>query len=141
MTEPTITWYVSRRVDLPLRDASDALDELVARAAPGGPEQADARLPGALAVRPIATLPGIDRRLRGSLPVGGLGGPVRIELELVAWSHEQSEISLRPAARRPTWRTDRYFNAAVGALQSLDGALCAVAERGAADQIPVRRAS
>jgi hypothetical protein len=138
--EEMMTWYVSRRVDLPLRDASQALDELVETAATDA--RAAVRLPGALAVRPIAALPGVDRRLRGSLAIGGLGGPVPVELELAAWSRDESEVALRPAVRRPIFRSEHYFTAAVEGLRSLDDALVAAAHDDRNEQpVEVRRAS
>jgi hypothetical protein len=137
VNDEMITWYASRRVDVPLRDAADALDQLVAR---GAPERGGcSRLPGALAVRPIATLPGVGRRLRGSLALGGIGGPVPVELELLAWSRDCAEVALRPAGRPPVIRTERYFSAATGAVCELAEALHATVDERQA--VPVRRAS
>jgi hypothetical protein len=134
----TICWYVSRRVELPLGDAADALDELLSRSSPGT-GRTRGRLPSAVAVRPVTALPGIGRRLRGLLSVRGLGGPIPVELELVAWSRARSEIGLRPARRPPRFRPERYFAAATAVLRDLERELplIADAERGR----PARRAS
>lgn len=137
MTDETITWYVSRRVDLPLRAATAAFDELVESGSGPGP----ARLACALTVDPTSARSGIERRLHGRLWPAGLGGPVPIELEVVPWSDRCVELGLRPARRPPRLRATRYFAAAVGALEELR---CALHVGSAARIVPpaeVRRAS
>jgi hypothetical protein len=137
MTDEPITWYVSRRVDVPLRAATAAFDDLVEPVSGPGP----ARLAGALTVDPTTARPGIERRLHGRLSPAGLGGPVRIELELVPWSDRCVELGLRPARRPPRYRAARYFSAAVGALEELRRALHAGAAVRMVPPAPVRRAS
>jgi hypothetical protein len=137
MTDEPITWYVSRRVDLPLRVATAAFDQLVVSSSRPGP----VRLARPLTVDPTTARPGIERRLRGRLSPSGLGGPVPIELELVPWSDRCVELGLRPARRPPRARAGRYFDAVAGALEELTDALYAGSAERIVPPAAVRRAS
>jgi hypothetical protein len=134
----SICWYVSRRVELPIGRAAEALDELL-RQSPHDARRKRTQLPGSLAVKPVIALPGRGRRLRGLLSLRGLGGLVPVELELAAWSRHRSEIGVRPAGRPPRSRPERYFAAATAALRDLERELSLIA--GAERRSPARRAS
>ena len=112
-TTPT-TWYLSRRIQLPLEAATTALDLLTGQLSPG-------RALGSLRLREAldAAPPGVSRRLPGRLFLAGLGRPVRVELELTPWSHHESELALRPMKRVPSRRATRYSSTAVTTLDAV----------------------
>jgi hypothetical protein len=139
MDEVTVyTWYVSRRVALPLDVAAATLDRVLDRPAP--PADGD---PSALgltsATIAVTPLPGTIRRRHGALRVDPWPTPIPVELELEPWSSSQSSLGLRPRRRPPRWRAGRYWASAVSALERLDAELIAAAPRRRG--WPVRRAS
>ncbi len=110
------TWYVARRVRLPIETAAVALDALV------GPHDVAGDAARALSLRPIASRPDalVVRQLEGSLSLSGIGPAVPVEIELSAWSRAESELGIRPTRLRPPrLRAERYFTAALGALAGL----------------------
>ena len=118
------TWFVSRRVALPLAAAATALDELVEKRGRDRSSGSVALTDG-LEVWPAATLPGEARRLDARLRLGGLGRPLRVELELSPWSRAESEVAIRPTRRpRPA---ERYWAGAADALDALRATLPSLA--------------
>ena len=121
-TPPTSTWYVSRRLPLPLEPAAGALDA-VARSPRLGRGDERCRLASALTVVPTTPIPGVARRLRGRLGLPGLARAVPVELELAGWSPAESELGLRPLRRPGATRADHYFVAATGSVEHVAGML------------------
>ncbi len=120
----TPTWFVSRRVRLPLAAAATALDELVDQRRRDGSTGPVALTEG-LKVWPADTLPGDARRLDARLRVGALGRPLRVEFELGAWSRVESQVAIRPTRRpRPA---ARYWEEAADALDALRATLPSLA--------------
>jgi hypothetical protein len=120
------TWFVSRRVGLPLAAAAAALDELVEHRrgdrAPGSVPLTDG-----LEVWPAIALPGGARCLEARLRLGGLARPLRVELELGPWSRAESEVGIRPTRRPRPAGAERYWAAAGDALCVLRTTLPALA--------------
>jgi len=139
MDELTVdTWYVSRRVGLPLDVAATTLDRVLdepARTA-NVPRTPPGLAPATVSVTP---LPGSARRLFGALRVDPWPAPIRVELELEPWSSSQSSLGLRPRGRLPRWRAPQYWASAVSTLERLDAQLVAAAPR--ARRVLLRRAS
>jgi hypothetical protein len=131
------TWYVSRRLELPLTLATDAFDRIV-RDRPDG--STVAAFPDAFIATPAVSLPGSGRRLHGRLRTTRLGPAVPVEVELTPWSHTESERGLRPRRRPAAWSADRYWQVAAVTLERLHSRLLAAARAGA-EQHPLRRAS
>jgi len=134
-----VSWYVSRRVDAPVDAVAAVLDRMLGghAAAPVGPasdgEVADRLLliPGGVAHAPVPGAP--RRRVPGRLRTPRGIRPIRVELELTAWSRRTSELGLRPTRRvPPPRRTDAWFSAAAASLDGLSGRLT--------DALPVRAA-
>ena len=130
------SWYVSRRVELPFDEASAALDELVDQRRGDG--RAPMRLTPTLIAQPAAPRLGSSRELNGRLRLPRSGPPVRVELELVAWSTSHSELGIRPV-RTPVARATRYWKAAAATLERLRGELITAADP--AVEPALRRAS
>jgi hypothetical protein len=125
-TPPIGTWYVSRRLALPLPHAASALDAVACSPHAGRDDEA-CRLAGALTVVPTTPIPGVARRLRGRLGLPGLARAMPVELELAGWSHAESELGLRPLRRPGATRADRYFDAATGSVDHVARVLLASA--------------
>jgi len=115
--EPT-TWYVSRRVALPLGHAAAALDDLVDQRCRGADPSSSIDLTATLRAEPTWSLPGTARLLRGRLRLPRSRRAVRVELELAPWSASRSELGLRPA-RPPAGRADQYWETAAATLDQL----------------------
>ncbi len=130
----SITWHVSQRVQLPVRDAADTLDQLVRRRS----LQRLFEPPHATLGRPLLTIPphpAVARKLCGQLHLGRWARSLPVDVELVAWSHRTSELGLRPSSRIPTLGcADRYFTAAVEVLEIL-GAEVAVRARRVTERV------
>ncbi len=131
------SWYASRRVSKPVAVTAAALDRIT------GHEVIPCALPQASLGRALAPagespLSGPVRRLRGTLRLRGLGGTVPVEVELQAWSRQETEVGVRPAgARPPTWRADRYFASVAALLDDLSACLvAAVGDRDRAERLP-----
>jgi hypothetical protein len=122
--EPT-PWYVSRHVELPLGYAAAALDDLVAQRRRDGSSSSPIHLTAALSARPTSSLPGTARQLHGRLRLPRSRRPVRVELELAAWSGSRSELGIRPV-RPPAGRAVRYWDTAAATLEQLTDELAAV---------------
>ncbi len=110
------TWYVSRRLNVPLDEAGPVFDAVVGEE-PGRRRWGSLVLPDR-SVQRIGPQRSSDRRIDGRLHLP-LRRPAHVELELVPWSADTSEIGLRPvgvprAARGPT-----YFAAAFESLDAL----------------------
>lgn len=116
------TWYVSRRVQLPLGAAVAALDRLVEERQ-GAFEDRPARLTDALVATPSASVLGSPHRLEGHLQLGRLARPVRVELELAPWSRAESELGLRPVRPVPGTRAEHYWGRARTTLDRLSAEL------------------
>jgi len=119
---PSTTWFISRRVGLPLATAVTALDELVEH------RRRDLRgaavpLSDALDVWPAVALPGTARCLDARLRLGGLARPLRVEIELSPWSRAESEIGIRPTRRPRPRDAERYWAGASDALAALRATL------------------
>ena len=139
MDELTVcTWYVSRRVKLPLDVAATTLDRVIGRRRPWADDDAT-RLGLTSATVPVPPLPGTARRRHGALRMDPWPAPIAVELELEPWSSSHSTIGLRPRRRPPRWRAHRYWASAASTLERLDAELIAAAPR--AGWVPVRRAS
>lgn len=138
MDVPTTPWYVSRRVELPLRLAVDAFDRIV-RDDPDG--SALGELPDAFVATPAVSLPGAGRQLHGRLRTTRLGRGLPVELELTPWSRTQSELGLRPRRRPAGPGVDGYWRVASTTLERLRARLLAVAPSAAAQRSSLRRAS
>lgn len=130
------TWYVSRRLELPLAAATTALDRLTEHLSAG-------RVLGSLRLRDTTAFapPGVSRRLFGRLLLAGLGRPVRVELELTPWSREESELGLRPFKSVSSLRAERYTSTAVETLDEVRGELLARRDGTAISAALLRRAS
>jgi hypothetical protein len=121
MNNPNITtWHVSRRVNLPVADAATVLDHLIERGDGRIDCQANAI---ALSTVLVGLASGVTsapvRRLHGVLRVGGIV-PMRVEVELAAWSRAESELGVRPMGRPPrAGRAERYFEGATALLTEL----------------------
>src|ERR1039457_5504492 len=90
---PTTSWYVSRRVELPLSLAADAFDRVVGHLhdrSTFGP------FPDTFVAAPALSLPGAGRQLHGRLRTARLRRALPVEVELTPWSHTQSELGVRP---------------------------------------------
>jgi hypothetical protein len=112
------SWFISRRVELPLATAATALDGLVEhRRRPGTSDSVP--LTETLDVRPGFALPGTARCLDARLRLGGLARPLRVELELGPWSHAECEVGIRPTRRPRPGGADRYWAGARDALEAL----------------------
>src|SRR5947207_10654510 len=111
--------YISRTVDLPPSAASRAFDR-VARAA----GLADGRLS---LERPGSPIPpdGVHywplRTMTGRLRLGWLRS-VPVELALLPWSAERTELSIRPTARRSPWGS-AYGRVAGDVIERISGAI------------------
>ena len=92
------SWFISRRVELPLPTAATALDQLMELRRREGPNE-PVPLTEDLDVRPALALPGTARCLEARLRLGGLARPLRVELELSPWSRAESEVGIRPTRR------------------------------------------
>jgi hypothetical protein len=130
------SWYVSRRVELPFAQAAAALDELVDQRRRDG--RVPTHLTPTLIAEPAAPRLGSSRELHGRLRLPRSVPPVRVELELVAWSASQSELGIRPV-RTPVARATRYWKTAAATLDRLRGELITVADP--AVEPALRRAS
>ena len=99
MDDRTITtWHLTRRVHLPVAEAATVLDHLVER----GDGCIECRANAiALNTALVGLASGVSsspvRRLFGGLRVGWLV-PMRVEVELAAWSRAESELGIRPPA-------------------------------------------
>jgi hypothetical protein len=120
--EQPVTWFMSRRVPLPLEAAAVALDELVEHRRRDAPPAAVA-LTDELEVWPVTPLPGGPRRLGARLRVSGLARTLPVELELAPWSRLESEVGLRPTRRVGPARAERYWSGGADALDAVRRAL------------------
>jgi len=117
---PITTWHLTRRVHLPVAEAATVLDHLVER----GDGCIECRANAiALNTALVGLASGMSsspvRRLFGGLRVGGLV-PMRVEVELAAWSRAESELGIRPIGRPPrAHRAERYFERATALLTEL----------------------
>jgi hypothetical protein len=129
-------WYVSRRVKLPLPLAATALDRLTHPVS-------DPVTFGWLRLNDAKGLPFPDvaRRLYGYLKLGDLRRPIRVELELTAWSHLESELGLRPIKPPASPRAGRYGTTAALTLEDLGAELVARGQTGTVEAAPLRCAS
>lgn len=116
------TWFISRRVGLPLAAAATALDELLEDRRRDW-ASGSVSLTDRLEVWPAAALPGATRRLDARLRLGGLARPFRVELELAGWSRAESEVAIRPSRRPTSAGAERYCAGACGALDTLTNTL------------------
>jgi hypothetical protein len=125
------TLYISRVLAMPLEDAADAFDRLAFQRADGSgrwtvwlPAVAMDVLGGIAPIEPPR--PGIvwaarraDARLRTGLH------RIPVELEILPWSQEATEIGLRPLARPgfglATW--EPYLRAGIHAMDALARAM------------------
>lgn len=137
-----MSWHTARRVSLPLYDAACALDAHL------GPHVAPAY--AVTGARPSLTLsapfgtrdPIVARRANGSLRVARLSRAVPVELELTAWSPEESELGIRPARLRPPrCRADRWFDVALAALDELHDGMTSATRTRLTEPTWLRRAS
>ena len=118
-------WYVSRRLELPLRPAVASLDRLVQQRSLVGPSgSSHSTLEHAVLMVPPRS--GVPRQLVARLHLEDWALPVPVEIELVGWSHSSSELGLRPKRRLPAeWRTRRYFECASHLLEVLTAEISA----------------
>ena len=129
MDELTVcTWYVSRRVRLPLDVAAATLDRVLDRPGPVAHDDTT-RFGMTSATVAVTPLPGTARRRHGSLRVDHWPAPIAVELELEPWSASHSALGLRPRRRPPRRRAHRYWASAARALERLDAQLVAAAPR------------
>lgn len=135
---PTTSWYISRRVELPMSVAADAFDRVV-----GHPHEATGlgSLPDAFVPAPTVALPGAGRQLHGRLRTARLRRALPVELELTPWSHTQSELGLRPRRRPVGSSADGYWHWAALTLERLHSRLLSVTPNDAAPSSQLRRAS
>ena len=127
MNEPNpITWYVSRRVELPLDVATTALDRFLAEHGRQS-DRPTVRLGAAAATMAITPVPGPTRRRHASLRLDRWSPPVAVELELEPWSSRRSALGIRPRRRPPTRRARQYWSTAAAVLEWLGAELVAVA--------------
>jgi hypothetical protein len=120
------SWFISRRVGLPLATAATALDELVEDRRRDGTNNSVPLTEG-LDVWPGVALPGTARCLVARLRLGGLARPLRVELELGPWSRAESEVGIRPTRRLRPGGAERYWAGARDALEALQATLPAFA--------------
>jgi|GEM_PF-3640707 len=114
---PTLSWYVARRLDVPLALAASALDRIAGdELRVGGPwgELTATAVPVDL----IRSRAARHRRLRGRLRIP-LRRAVRVDLELTPWSSSACELGLRPDSSPHGARADAYFATAGIALEQL----------------------
>jgi len=116
------SWFISRRVELPLATAATALDELVEHRRHDGVSDS-VPLTDGLDVWPAVALPGTARCLDARLRLGGLARPLRVELELSPWSRAESEVGIRPTRRPRPGGAERYWAGASDALDALSTTL------------------
>lgn len=116
------SWFISRRVELPLATAATALDELVEHRRHDGVSDS-VPLTDGLDVWPAVALPGTARCLDARLRLGGLARPLRVELELSPWSRAESEVGIRPTRRPRPGGAERYLAGASDALDALSTTL------------------
>lgn len=118
------SWHLSRRVELPVGDAADALDDLVRR------EHGRAHVPhlrfGTRAAVASHAAPFVARRWYGRLHATRFGGWVPVELELTAWSSTQSQLGLRPTRVLPARHANGYFTTGTDCIAKLGSALTSV---------------
>ena len=135
---PTTSWYISRRVELPLSLAADAFDRVV-----GQPDEAAelGALPDAFVASPAVSLPGAGRQLHGRLRTARLRRAVPVELELIPWSRTQSELGLRPRRRPVGSSADGYWHWAPLTLERLHSRLLSATPDDVAPRGGLRRAS
>jgi hypothetical protein len=112
------SWFISRRVELPLATAATALDKFVEHRRRDGANDS-VPLTEDLDVWPAVALPGTARCLDARLRVGGLARPLRVELELGPWSRAESEVGIRPTRRLRPGGAERYWAGARDALEAL----------------------
>jgi hypothetical protein len=112
------SWFISRRVGLPLATAATALDELVEHLRRDRVNDSVPLTEG-LDVWPGVALPGTARCLDARLRLGGLARPLRVELELGPWSRAESEVGIRPTRRLRPRGAERYWAGAREALEVL----------------------
>jgi hypothetical protein len=135
---PTTSWYVSRRVELPLSLAADAFDRVVGHAHEAATLGA---LPDAFVAAPARSLPGAGRQLHGRLRTAGLRRALPVELELTPWSHTESELGLRPGRRPAGSSADGYWHWATLTLERLHSGLLSAAPHATMRNRRLRRAS
>lgn len=149
MIEPSrpVTWYMSQRLGIPAEDAAVAFSRL-GRAGRLGIRTSAGSLdlgppPGDVPVATLASPRVLTGWLRSNGPLGRLCR-TPVEVELSAWSADQTEVGLRPR-RLPAWAAERYFERADAALRELARAVLEAAERASISKpdatAPLRRAS
>ena len=118
------TAYISRIFPLGPADAIDATEAWhrdLAPAAAGGRLVAAHRLRLRQRFETTGCDPLLLRRLRGTLWVGGW--PVAVELELVTYSQDASEMAVRPCSTRWPVLTERYEKDATRAVNEIVSAI------------------
>ncbi len=118
------TAYISRIFPLGPADAIDATEAWrcdLASAASGGRLVAAHRLRLRQCFETTGCDPLLLRRLRGTLWVDGW--PVAVELELVSFSRDASEIAVRPSSIRWPVLTERYEKDATRAVEEIVSAI------------------
>jgi hypothetical protein len=118
------TAYISRIFPLGPADAIAATEAWhcdLASAAGGGRLVAAHRLRLRERFETTGCDPLLLRRLRGTLWVGGW--PVAVELELVSYSRDASEIAVRPSSTRWPVLTERYEKDATRAVNEIVSAI------------------
>jgi hypothetical protein len=143
-----LTWYTSRRVAMPADEAARALAVLGDAGRVTIRTQDGALDLGVPLDSPAVATIGLPRVLTGRLRGHGVLGRLcatGVEVEILAWSADETELGLRPRRLR-SFGTDRYFSRAHEALAALAAAVVdasATAPVGTHSEfaVPLRRAS
>jgi hypothetical protein len=138
-TTASISWYVARRVGVPVDIAGPVLDGLA---------DDGLRLRGtwgelAVAAAPVGLIrsrAAPHRRMCGRLHLPRRRA-ARVELELTPWSRDACELGLRPASLPRGTRGEAYLGAASAALDALGESVFAATGSEQADIAALERAS
>ena len=119
-TTPT-SWYVMQRLAVPYDAATSALGSIVPVSS------IEAATDGRIVVDSVRhARPGAVQGFVGQLRCGKLPWQsVPVEVGVEPWSHRESVVALRPAARPPRLGAQRYFESSLSVLGTLRDELLA----------------
>ena len=120
MTTSFFTLYVSRVVPLPVSHVAQAFDRLPTLISRGSRVLVLDRRSEA---RDTEYLAGPARCVRATLRPGGLRGSFRVAVEATPWSHDRTEIAIRPEEKRCSRHPARFCDAAHAVIDSLTAPL------------------